>query len=313
VNAPKDLILIADDDEDIVSFVETNLRLEGYETAIASDGEQALHVAYDRLPDLILLDVMVKKVDGYEVCQRLRADTRTRNISIVMLTAGTLSADRVVGLTAGADDYLIKPFDPVELVARVKTALRRSKQMRSINPLTQLPGNVQVQEEVAKHVAASEPFAMMYIDLDHFKPFNDHYGFLRGDEAIKLLARTAGEAINSHGGTTRFLGHVGGDDFIGIVDPDVAEAVAEQILTAWDLHIPDLYDPDDFANGYVEVEDRQKRMHRFPLCTVSIGIASNQERPIHSHWQASEIASEMKSYAKREPRSAYATDRRKQP
>ena len=116
----KDLILIADDDEDINAFVEANLRLEGYEIVKAADGEEALQIAYDRLPDLILLDVMVTKVNGYEVCQRLRSDTRTRNISIVMLTAGSLSADRVVGLTAGADDYLIKPFDPVELVARVE-------------------------------------------------------------------------------------------------------------------------------------------------------------------------------------------------
>jgi diguanylate cyclase (GGDEF)-like protein len=313
VSAPKDLILIADDDEDIVSFVEANLRLEGYEIVMAADGEQALQLAYDRLPDLVLLDVMVKKVGGYEVCQRLRSDTRTRNMSIIMLTAGTLSADRVVGLTAGADDYLIKPFDPVELVARVKTALRRSREMRSINPLTQLPGNVQVQDEVSKHVMASEPFAMMYIDLDHFKAYNDHYGFLRGDEAIKLLGRTAGDAINSHAEKKKFLGHVGGDDFIAIIDPEAAEGVAQQILDSWDRNIPELYDSADYANGYIEVEDRQKRMHRFPLCTVSIGIASNLERPIKSHWEASEIASEMKSYAKREQRSAYATDRRKRP
>lgn len=313
MSAHKDLVLIADDDHEILSFVEANLQLEGYEIVIASDGEQALQLAYDRLPDLILLDVMVTKVNGYEVCQRLRSDTRTRNISIVMLTAGSLSADRVVGLTAGADDYLIKPFDPVELVARVKTALRRSKEMRSINPLTQLPGNIQLQDEVSKHIAANEPFAMMYIDLDHFKPFNDHYGFLRGDEAIKLLARMAGDAINSHAVTKRFLGHVGGDDFIAIVEPEAAEAVAQHLLDAWDQQIPDLYDPDDYANGYIEVQDRQKRLHRFPLCTISIGIASNQERPIQSHWQASEIASEMKSYAKREPRSAYAADRRKHP
>src|SRR5687768_6052052 len=152
-------------------------------------------MAYERMPDLVLLDVMMPKVNGYEVCQRLRADTRTKNISIIMLTVKTLSADKVVGLTAGADDYMIKPFDPVELSARVKTVLRRSKEMRAINPLTQLPGNVQIQDEVNKNLALAQPFAMLHIDLDNFKAFNDHYGFLRGDEAIKLLARCAGEAI----------------------------------------------------------------------------------------------------------------------
>ncbi len=307
----QDLILISDDDEDIVRFVEVNLRLEGFDIVIANDGEQALQLAYERLPDLILLDVMMPKIDGYEVCQRLRTDARTKNISIIMLTAKSLSADKVVGLTAGADDYMIKPFDPVELVARVKTALRRSKEMRSINPLTQLPGNVQVQDEVTKHVNEGKPFALLYIDLDHFKAFNDYYGFLRGDEAIKLLARCAGEAIDQKGGANAFLGHVGGDDFIAITSPEPAEATAQQIVDSWDKSVPELYDVEDVQRGHIEVEDRQKRLHRYPLCTVSIGIATNVDRPIESHWEASEIASEMKSFAKRERRSTYAVDRRK--
>src|ERR671915_126211 len=131
--ARRELVLVADDDQDIVRFVEVNLPLQG---------------AYDLMPDLVLLDVMMPKIDGFEVCQRLRGDARTKHMSVIMLTAKSLSADKVVGLTAGADDYMIKPFDPMELVARVKSALRRSREMRAINPLTQLPGNVQVQEEV---------------------------------------------------------------------------------------------------------------------------------------------------------------------
>src|SRR5687767_12412395 len=167
-------------------------------------------MAYEQLPDLVLLDVMMPKVNGYEVCQRLRADTRTKNISIIMLTVKTLSADKVVGLTAGADDYMIKPFDPLELAARVKTALRRSKEMRAINPLTQLPGNVQVQDEVNTNVALQRPFALMYIDIDNFKAFNDHYGFLPGAEAIKLLAGRPREVLTTHAGTWASQGPVGG-------------------------------------------------------------------------------------------------------
>ena len=311
MDSRRDLILVADDDPDIVRFVEVNLGLDGYEVVVAEDGEQALQIAYEQLPDLVLLDVMMPKVNGYEVCQRLRADTRTRNISIIMLTVKTLSADKVVGLTAGADDYMIKPFDPVELSARVKTALRRSKEMRAINPLTQLPGNVQVQDEVNKNVALGLPFALMYIDLDNFKAFNDHYGFLRGDEAIKLLARCARESISASAGNQAFIGHVGGDDFVAIVHPDVAEKTAHQLVEAWDSSIGALYDPEDLQRGFIEVADRRKTMHRYPVCTVSIGIASNHERPIDSHWQAAEIASEMKSFAKSEARSTYAMDRRR--
>ena len=305
-----DLILISDDDEDIVRFVEVNLRLEGFEVITAFDGEQALQYAYERLPDLVLLDVMMPKIDGFEVCQRLRSDARTKNISVIMLTAKSLSADKVVGLTAGADDYMIKPFDPLELVARVKSALRRSREMRAINPLTQLPGNVQVQQEVSARVGRGVPFALMYIDIDNFKAFNDHYGFLRGDEAIKLLARCAAEMVQRVSGEAGFIGHVGGDDFIAISHPDEAEEIAKAIVESWDNEIANLYEKEDLDRGYIEVPDRQKRLHRYNMCSLSIGIATNVAREVKSHWEASEIASEMKSFAKRDPNSSFRMDRR---
>lgn len=305
-----EMILIADDDEDIVRFVEVNLRLEGFEVTTAFDGEQALQHAYEVAPDLILLDVMMPKVDGFEVCQRLRSDGRTKNISIIMLTAKSLSADKVVGLTAGADDYMIKPFDPIELVARVKSALRRSKEMRAINPLTQLPGNVQIQDEVTLKVQAGAPFGVMYIDIDDFKAFNDHYGFLRGDEAIKLLARCASAAVSEHGGPGPFLGHIGGDDFVAVVAAEQAEKAATALTECWDREVLALYAPADAERGYIEVVDRQKQLHRYKLASLSIGIATNLQRPITSHWEAAEIASEMKQFAKRQEGSRVAIDRR---
>ena len=220
MNVRRELVLVADDDEDIVRFVEVNLRLEGFEVVTAGDGKEALEQARAIIPDLVLLDIMMPEMDGFQVCQTLRATTRTKHIPVIMLTARSLSADKVVGLTSGADDYIIKPFDPIELVARVKSALRRVREMRAVNPLTQLPGNVQVQDEVAKRVATGAPFALMYVDLDNFKAFNDHYGFLRGDEAIKTLAATVEDALRSNGGG--FVGHVGGDDFVSLVDPSAS-------------------------------------------------------------------------------------------
>jgi diguanylate cyclase (GGDEF)-like protein len=307
----RQLVLVADDDEDIVRFVEINLRLEGFEVATASDGEEALRIACDLLPDLVLLDVMMPKIDGFEVCQKLRNDSKTKGISVIMLTAKSLSADKVVGLTAGADDYIIKPFDPMELIARVKSAMRRSKEMRDVNPLSHLPGNVQIEAEVQQRVEAGTPFALMYADLDNFKAFNDHYGFMRGDGAIKLLATTIALVMERHAsqGNT-FVGHVGGDDFIVAMDPDSVEAAAKEICDAWDRQLPSLYDSEDVFRGYIEVHDRRKEAHRYPLATVSIGIATNQRRPIKSHWEAAEIAGEMKSFAKRLEGSGYAIDRR---
>jgi diguanylate cyclase (GGDEF)-like protein len=307
----RELVLVADDDDDIVRFVEVNLRLEGFEVATAADGEQALKQAQDRRPDLVLLDIMMPELDGYEVCKRLRNDPRTKHACVIMLTAKSLSSDRVVGLTAGADDYMTKPFDPIELVARVKAALRRSREMRDVNPLTQLPGNIQVQEEVTTRVRVTSPFALMYIDLDNFKAFNDHYGFLRGDEAIKLLAQCTESALSKVGGEEHFLGHIGGDDFVSIVAPALSEVVAEEIIQRWDREVISMYDSEDVQRGHIEVENRRKQRRWYPIMTVSIGIATSDRRPIENHWKASEIAGEMKQFAKRDSFSSYAIDRRR--
>jgi diguanylate cyclase (GGDEF)-like protein len=306
----RELVLVADDDEDIVRFVEINLRLEGFDVATASDGQEALRIAYESMPDLVLLDVMMPVIDGFEVCQRLRNDSRTKGISVIMLTAKSLSADKVVGLTAGADDYIIKPFDPMELVARVKSAMRRTKEMRDLNPLTHLAGNYQIQAEVERRVESGAAFAAMYIDLDNFKAFNDHYGFLRGDAAIKLLGSIIGQSVTRHGNDRSFIGHIGGDDFVVLIEPGVALTTAKDICAVWDRQVGGLYDPADLEKGYIEIEDRRKQMHRYTPATVSIGIATNEHRPILNHWEASEIATEMKSFAKRIKGSSYAIDRR---
>ncbi len=305
------LILVVDDDEDIVRFVEVNLRLEGFEVVTAGDGEQAWRTALEARPDLVLVDVMMPRLDGVGLVQRLRADGRTRYMSIIMLTAKSLSADKVVGLTAGADDYMIKPFDPVELVARVKSALLRAKEMRDVNPLTRLPGNIRVQEEVSGRIAQGEELAVMYIDIDNFKAYNDHYGFLRGDEVIKELAEAATRAVREVAGDDgTFVGHVGGDDVVAIVPPEHAEATAKRLIELWDALVPGCYEDEDVARGYIEVRDRRNELHRFPLMTLSIGIATSASRPLNSHWEAAEIATEMKRFAKREERSNYAVDRR---
>ena len=303
-------MLVVDDDPDLVRFVEVNLRFEGFETASAADGEAALKRAAELRPDLVLLDVGLPEVDGYEVTRRLRADVVTQQSSIIMLTGKSLSADKVVGLTAGADDYIIKPFDPLELMARVKSTLSRAEELRAVNPLTKLPGNSRIQLELKARVSSEAQFALMYIDLDNFKAFNDHSGFLRGDEAIKLLADCALSSASSMGGEAPFVGHIGGDDFVAMVDAPGAEAVAKDIVACWDRQVTGLYEMPDVERGYIEVMDRRRKTQHFPLSRVSIGIASNLHRNLTSHWEAAEIATEMKQFAKRQEASSYAFDRR---
>ena len=193
-------ILVVDDDPDIARFVEVNLRSAGYDVAVAGDGEEALEKARHLRPDLVLLDVMMPRIDGFEVAQRLRKNPQTANASIIMLTAKALSADKVTGLQAGADDYIIKPFDPIELLARVKGTLRRAKEMRNLSPLTGLPGNIRIQEEIERQVREGRPFAVLYSDLDNFKTYNDQKGFVRGDRLIQATSRILQDAVAGRAG-----------------------------------------------------------------------------------------------------------------
>ncbi|MDP8955426.1 MAG: response regulator [Actinomycetota bacterium] len=303
-------VLVVDDDPDVARFVEVNLRSAGYSVTVASNGEEAMERALELRPDLVLLDVMMPKMDGFEVAQRLRRDSRTSSSSIIMLTAKALSSDKVLGLSSGADDYIIKPFDPVELLARVKGTLRRAREMRALSPLTGLPGNIRVQEEIRRRVAEDEPFSLLYADLDYFKAYNDHYGFVRGDRAIQGLARLINDVVHDMAGPQGFVGHVGGDDFIIIVPPDMGELVAKTLVERFDEVAPSLYDSIDRDRGCIEVPDRQGNVKVFPMMALSIGVASTSARRFTHYGEAVSTATELKQFAKREPGSSYALDRR---
>ena len=308
-----EMVLIADDDRDIVRFVEVNLRLEGFDVITAHDGEDALAKALELQPNLVLLDVMMPLMDGFEVCTKLREDGRSAHIPVIMLTAKSLSADKVLGLTAGADDYIIKPFDPMELVARVKTTLRRASEMRSLSPLTGLPGNTRIEQEIQHRMERGTPVAVAYADLDNFKSYNDRYGFLRGDELISLLAQVLRRAAQAEAGPEGFVGHIGGDDFVALVPPEAAERFANRIIADFDARIPSLYDPEDAVVGFIEIADRQGQMRRFPIVSVSLGIASSAQRAFGNHRELVATATELKAVAKRDRGSSYAMDRRTDP
>jgi diguanylate cyclase (GGDEF)-like protein len=302
-------ILVVDDDPDIARFVEVNLRSAGYEVSVAGDGEEALERAADLRPDLVLLDVMMPRLDGFEVAQRLRKNPQTANTSIIMLTAKALSSDKVTGLQSGADDYIIKPFDPIELLARVKGTLRRAKEMRNLSPLTGLPGNIRIQEEIERQVREHQPFAVLYLDLDNFKTYNDKYGFVRGDRLIQGTARMLQDAVMAYD-QDGFVGHVGGDDFVAVVLPDTAEDVAKRVCERFDQDRSLYYEDEDLERGFVRMEDRKGVEQDIPLVSVSIGIATTSKRAFAHYGEAVAVATEMKQFAKRDGGSSFAVDRR---
>ncbi len=303
-------ILIVDDDPDILQFVRMNLELEGFTVATAESGPSALEKAKDSPPDLVLLDIMMPEMDGLTVLRRLRTMPATMNVAVILLTAKALAEDRVKGLDLGADDYVTKPFDLEELVARVKTVLRRAQAMRDLSPLTGLPGNFRISRELEQRVEAEKPFALVHADLDNFKAFNDHYGFMRGDEVIRFCANCLSDAATSIGIADVFVGHIGGDDFVAIIPPDAAEAYCKEVIARFDDGILDLYDTADALRGYIEVIDRRGERYAFPVVSLSLGVASTEVRDISTQWEASAIAVEMKEFAKKQPGSTYRIDRR---
>lgn len=305
-----DVLLVVDDDPDIARFIEVNLRTHGFEVHLASDGVEALERAQEIRPDLVLVDVMMPRMDGFQVVDHLRSDPRTANTSIIMLTAKALTADKVLGITAGADDYIIKPFDPVELVARVKGTLRRAREMRAISPLTGLPGNARIHDELLNRIASQRPFALVYSDLDNFKAYNDHYGFLRGDDALRQIARAIQDTALQLGGSEVFVGHLGGDDFVLVAPVHLAEDLCKGIIDACEKVITGLYEEEDRARGYVELENRQGKLERFPLLSVSIGVATTDRRSYTHPGEVVSVATELKEFAKRTAGSMYVFDRR---
>ena len=193
----------------------------------------------------MVLDVMMPRMDGFTALRRIRADGRISHIPMILVTAKTQSLDKLVGLDEGADDYLTKPFDPSELVARVQAALRRAAAMRAIQPLTGLPGNTSIDKELERRVADGESFALMHADLNNFKSFNDHYGYARGDDVLIAFAEVLVQAAREFGGPETFVGHVGGDDFVVVTDPELVDPMASAMCERFDAIVPELYDGPD--------------------------------------------------------------------
>jgi PleD family two-component response regulator len=307
---PKPRILIAEDELNLRQVLTLQLENAGYEVIEAEDGQVALDTAQRVCPDLVLLDVMMPQMDGYEVCRRLRASYVTRHIPIIMLTARHEEDARINGLEGGANDYVTKPWGRRELVLRIKNALEWSRQQRSASPLTGLPGNHSINEELKRRLSSGTPFAMLQIDIDFFKSFNDQYGYTRGDQAIQTLARTILDAAQKHSAGKDFVGHIGGDDFVLLTAPERAEGVGEDIIAGFNRAVRDLYDVEDRDRGYVEVPNRRHVTERFPLMSLTIALVSTDRMPVSHLAELIDVAQELKTHGKGIPGSVLVGERR---
>ncbi len=300
-------VLVVEDDEATRGALRALLGDAGYVCAEASDGERAVAAMREERFDLVVLDLGLPGMSGTDVHRHLRRDPRTRFLPIVFLTAHSDREVKLAELEAGAEDFITKPYDAEELLARVGAAVRRWSGMRAVNPLSGLPGNPTITEEIESRLAREETFTLLYVDIDRFKEFNDHYGFTRGDRVITMLAETLIDVA----GDQRFVGHIGGDDFVVLTRNDDAETLAAGITRRFDDAIRALYDPADRTRGWIEAHDRRGRLRHTPFATVSIGIVNVPPGRFDGATAAARAAAEVKEVAKRQTGSAWAVDRRK--
>jgi diguanylate cyclase (GGDEF)-like protein len=240
----------------------------------------------------------------------VRANPITAAMPIILLTARGMTVDKVLGLTAGSDDYLVKPFDTLELVARVRSTLRRTQEYREVSPLTGLPGNNRILREIADRVRSGTDYAVCYMDIDRFKSVNDAYGFARGDEFIAALARSLHRAVVAVGLPPAFIGHVGGDDFVVICSPEQVRKLTEKAVVDFEGAADALYDAADAERGHIILNSRNGEPQQANLVTLSIGVALSTNRKYVDPREVVAVASDMKTVAKKYPGSYVALDRR---
>jgi len=305
-------ILIADDDADIRDILKLTLREQNYEVIEAVDGQEALEIIRSKPLDLALLDYKMPKMDGGQVCSLVKKDLLLQHLPVIMVTGKGEVSDKISGIDAGADDYVVKPFEPKELMARIRMVLRRTQRDLEANPLTRLPGNVAILNELSKCIESKKQFAVCYVDLDKFKAYNDKYGFEHGDNVIRETARILLNAIKEYGRPEDFVGHIGGDDFMVITTPDLANKICEKIIHDFDNISKSFYNQEDRENGFIIGYDRQSKIHKIPLLSISIGVVTNEMRDISHVAQIGEIGAELKKLAKSMEKSNYVKDKRQE-
>lgn len=270
-------VLLADDDPAVNRLVARALGGLGLRTRAVETGGEALAEARRRAPDLLILDLGLPDITGWDVLARLRDGAATRGVPVLLLTGRDTEPDRVAGLELGADDYVAKPFSTGELAARVASLLRRRREALAANPLTRLPGSAVVAAELRARQEAGRACALLYADLDRFKAYNDARGWEKGDRAILAAADALLAAVEAAAGDEGFVGHVGGDDFLALLPAGCEARAASALAERFDRLAGPL--------------DRTARL--------SVSVAALRARPGESYASLAERAAELKAGLKR--------------
>jgi signal transduction histidine kinase/DNA-binding response OmpR family regulator len=300
-------VLVVDDDHSIRLICREVLELGGYQVRDAGSANAALSEARRFRPDMILLDVLMPGIDGYRCAEMIRADPAIRMAPIMFLSARGDTADKVRAFRSGAEDYMVKPFDAAELLARVAKALDRQARELGASPTTQLPGADAIQSEIERRIAGGDAGSVAcYLDLDNLKAFNDYYGYAKANAVIRQTGDVIRYVVQRSGGQRDFIGHIAGDDFVFVTSADCVDRVCREICDRFDHLIRLYYDPGDRERGYIETKDRFGVQRKFPIMSVSIAAISFARAKTYAG--LAELAALGKRTAKGIPGSSYVRD-----
>jgi diguanylate cyclase (GGDEF)-like protein len=287
----KGRLLIVEDDFDISNMLRIYFDSQGYETIVATRGKEALETCRRKLPNLVILDIMLPDINGYEVCRNLRGNLRTSHIPIIFLTQKDERSDQIAGLEMGADDYITKPFDLQLLLLRVEGALRRSGWLSLTSPVTGLPSSKLIEEQL-RAIMRRDDWSILYIGINHINGFNDAYGFVAGDDVLRFAAMLLSEVVDDLGTGNDFIGHTGGDTFIVISTPETAPQLKTQLIQRFNEEVQTFYNWGDREKGYIEVDGQ-----KVPLMTLAVGMIHHDTAPFADIREITEVAAEARRRA----------------
>lgn len=284
----KGRLLIVEDDFDISNMLRIYFDSQGYETIIATRGEEALETCRHKLPNLVILDIMLPDINGYEVCRDLRSNLRTSHIPIIFLTQKDERSDQIAGLEMGADDYITKPFDLQLLLLRVEGALRRASWLNLTSPVTGLPSSKLIEEQLRTIIRGND-WSVLYIGINHVSGFKDAYGFVAGDDVLRFTAMLLTEVVDEAGTGGDFIGHIGGDEFIIISSPEISPRIKSRLIQRFNEEVETFYNFKDRERGYIEMDGG-----KLPLMTLAVGLIHHDTAEFADIREITEVAAEAR-------------------
>ena len=287
----KSRLLIVEDDFDISKMLGIYFSGQEFDVEIAPRGLDALEKTRQQLPHLIILDIMLPDIDGYEVCRRLRTQPRTRHIPVIFLTQKDERSDKLQGLELGADDYITKPFDIEELKLRVQNAITRAERESLTDPRSGLPSGRLIEDEL-RRIIRIDDWALMDIRLKHFAPFKDEYGFVAGDDVLRFTAMTLNEVVDILGTSDDFIGHAGEENFIIITKEEHASKIQNEIKTRFAEEVLTHYNFMDREQGYLSISKQDGENVQYPIMSIAIGIVSPSKYQFADIREITELAAE---------------------